>query len=107
MLSIIVPTFNEEESLRQLHSEVDTVCQTNDLAFEIVFVDDGSTDGSWTRSRNWHARMTEFRPSFPPQLWQSRSAHGGDGGRTGRSRHDDGRRLAGRSRRDPELPGEI
>ena len=47
MLSIIIPVFNESESLRPLHREIAEACQRLDLTVEVVFVDDGSSDGSW------------------------------------------------------------
>ena len=47
MLSIIVPVLNEADSLRQLHAEIVAACERGGVAFEAVFVDDGSTDGSW------------------------------------------------------------
>jgi len=47
MLSIIVPVFNEEESLRTLHQEIVQSCGAAGLEFELIFVNDGSTDGSW------------------------------------------------------------
>lgn len=47
MLSIIVPVFNEAESLRQLHEEITRTCQEHDVTVEILFVDDGSTDDGW------------------------------------------------------------
>jgi len=47
MLSIIIPVLNESESLRQLHREISDACDQLELSVEVVFVDDGSTDGSW------------------------------------------------------------
>ncbi|MBI5760955.1 MAG: glycosyltransferase family 2 protein [Planctomycetales bacterium] len=47
MLSIIIPVYNEADSLRELHAEIDRVCQAQNIAAEIVFVDDGSSDTSW------------------------------------------------------------
>ena len=47
MLSIIVPVLNEEESLRELLAQVARSCTGCEQSFEIWFVDDGSTDGSW------------------------------------------------------------
>jgi len=51
MLSIIIPAFNEAESLKQLHSEIDRSCAASGIEAEIIFVDDGSTDGSWNAIR--------------------------------------------------------
>jgi glycosyltransferase involved in cell wall biosynthesis len=47
MLSIVIPVLNEEESLLELHRQVRAVADANQLSVEMVFVDDGSTDGSW------------------------------------------------------------
>ncbi|WP_145373262.1 glycosyltransferase family 2 protein [Maioricimonas rarisocia] len=47
MLSIIVPVLNESESLVELHRQILESCTAGDIAFEVIFVDDGSTDGSW------------------------------------------------------------
>lgn len=47
MLSILIPVFNEAESLRELYNEISTVGQANLLSYEIIFIDDGSRDGSW------------------------------------------------------------
>ncbi len=46
-LSIVIPLFNEEESLVQLHREIADVAKTNHYDLEIVFIDDGSKDRSW------------------------------------------------------------
>lgn len=46
-LSLVIPLLNEEESLPELASWIDTVCLKNNLSYEIIFVDDGSTDNSW------------------------------------------------------------
>jgi len=46
MISIIIPFYNEKESLPMLHGEILEVFRTWDKPFEVVFVDDGSTDGS-------------------------------------------------------------
>lgn len=47
MLSIIIPVFNEAESLRELHAEIGRTCAARPLDAEIIFIDDGSTDGTW------------------------------------------------------------
>lgn len=48
LLSIVVPVLNEAESLRELHREIHTACEAHRIDFELIFVDDGSTDESWT-----------------------------------------------------------
>jgi len=46
-ISIVVPLFNEEESLPELCSWIERVCVNDDLSYEIVLIDDGSSDSSW------------------------------------------------------------
>lgn len=46
-VSIVVPLYNEEESLPELHNWIKKVCSEHALSYEVVFVDDGSKDGSW------------------------------------------------------------
>lgn len=46
--SLVVPVFNEEESLRILYGEIVAVAETLSAKIELIFVDDGSTDASWT-----------------------------------------------------------
>lgn len=47
-LSIVVPLLNEEESLAELASWIRTVLQEHKLSYEIIFIDDGSSDSSWS-----------------------------------------------------------
>ncbi|RYY97993.1 MAG: glycosyltransferase [Chitinophagaceae bacterium] len=46
-LSIVVPLFNEEESLPELTAWIDRVCTEHQFSYEVILVDDGSTDNSW------------------------------------------------------------
>jgi glycosyltransferase involved in cell wall biosynthesis len=46
-LSIIIPLLNEQESLPELHSWIVKVMKENNFSYEVVFIDDGSTDNSW------------------------------------------------------------
>ncbi|MFM2093084.1 MAG: Undecaprenyl-phosphate 4-deoxy-4-formamido-L-arabinose transferase [Planctomycetota bacterium] len=48
-LSAVIPVYNEQESLSQLHSELSEVANSQRYELEVVFVDDGSTDQSWQR----------------------------------------------------------
>ena len=46
-ISFVIPLLNEEESLPELTVWIERVMKENSLSYEIVFVDDGSTDKSW------------------------------------------------------------
>lgn len=46
-VSIVIPLLNEQESLKELHDWIVSVMQSNRLLYEIIFIDDGSMDGSW------------------------------------------------------------
>ena len=46
-ISVVVPLFNEEESLPELVAWIDRVAHENNLSYEVIMVNDGSTDGSW------------------------------------------------------------
>jgi len=69
MLSIVIPVLNEEESLLELHRQIRDVCQRNGLEAEIIFVDDGSRDGSWSKiqqlaGEDLQTRGIRFRRNF-------------------------------------------
>lgn len=68
-LSLIIPTFNEEESLVELHQEIDAVAQAQNYNLEILFIDDGSSDRSWEviqrlASKDERIRGIRFRRNF-------------------------------------------
>ena len=46
-ISIVIPLLNEEESLKELHDWIAQVMQSNRFLYEIIFIDDGSSDNSW------------------------------------------------------------
>ncbi|MGI6242844.1 MAG: glycosyltransferase family 2 protein [Prevotella sp.] len=46
-ISVIIPLFNEEESLPELHAWIKRVMEANKFSYEIIFISDGSTDRSW------------------------------------------------------------
>lgn len=69
MLSIVIPVYNEQQSLQELHRQLDEVGRQNNLQLDIVFVDDGSTDGSWAVVENLvagdpRASAIRFRRNF-------------------------------------------
>ncbi len=46
-ISVVVPLYNEEESLPELYSWIERVMRENNFSYEVIFVNDGSTDSSW------------------------------------------------------------
>ncbi len=46
-ISIVVPLYNEDESISELHAWIARVMKENALSYEVIFVSDGSTDRSW------------------------------------------------------------
>lgn len=69
MLSVVIPVLNEVESLPTLHAELDAVSREHGYVLDIVFVDDGSTDGSWQAieqlaARDPRVRGIRFRRNF-------------------------------------------
>ena len=68
-LSIIVPVFNEEGSLEELHRQITSVETETNQAFEIIFVEDGSKDNSWNvlkkiATANNNVKCIRFRRNF-------------------------------------------
>jgi len=60
-ISVVVPLLNEEESLPELAAWIDRVMRENRLSYEIIFVDDGSRDGSWEVIRGLQASNPAVR----------------------------------------------
>jgi glycosyltransferase involved in cell wall biosynthesis len=58
MISIVIPVYNEEESLSELHGKLETVMEPLGEDYEFVFVDDGSVDGSIGVLRELHSRSS-------------------------------------------------
>ncbi|MDR0988915.1 MAG: glycosyltransferase, partial [Prevotellaceae bacterium] len=46
-ISVIIPLYNEEESLKELHAWIERVMTAHSFSYEVIFVNDGSTDRSW------------------------------------------------------------
>lgn len=68
-ISIVIPLYNEEESLEKLHEWIEKVMQKNKFTYEVIFVNDGSTDSSWkvieklaSKSENVHG--IKFRNNY-------------------------------------------
>lgn len=68
-LSIVIPLFNEEESLPELHAWIKSVMEEHQFSYEIIFVDDGSKDNSWQIieklvAENESVRAIKFRRNY-------------------------------------------
>jgi glycosyltransferase involved in cell wall biosynthesis len=61
VLSIVVPVFNEERSVALLVDELESALQPRGEAWEVIFVDDGSTDGTFAALTRLHARYENVR----------------------------------------------
>lgn len=60
-ISIIVPLYNEAESLNELYSWVVRVMNENNFSYEIIFINDGSTDNSWKLIEHLHTTDPQVR----------------------------------------------
>lgn len=60
-ISIVVPLYNEEESLPKLHEWIERVMHENQFTYEIIFVNDGSTDRSWQVIEKLKAQFPNIR----------------------------------------------
>ncbi|MBS7787456.1 glycosyltransferase [Flavobacterium sp. CYK-55] len=77
-LSIVIPLLNEEESLRELHQWITSVMQKNNYAYEILFIDDGSTDDSWKIIESLSAENPQVKGiRFMRNFGKSQALHAG------------------------------
>lgn len=75
-LSIVIPLLNEEASLEELFLRIDTVCRANSLSYEIWFVDDGSTDLSWSIIENMKVQHPQIHAiKFSKNYGKSQALH--------------------------------
>jgi glycosyltransferase involved in cell wall biosynthesis len=68
-LSIVVPVYNEAPNLEELHREIAAALDRSGRSYEVIYIDDGSTDGSfdklrWIHGRDRHVRVIQFRRNF-------------------------------------------
>ncbi len=77
-ISIVIPLLNEKESLQELHDWIAQVMQSNHFLYEIIFIDDGSSDGSWEIVQ----KLSESNPNvkgirFLKNFGKSQALHAG------------------------------
>ena len=68
-ISVVIPLYNEEESLPELHAWIQRVMTENNFSYEVIFVDDGSTDRSWAvieslREKDENVHGIKFRRNY-------------------------------------------
>ena len=68
-ISVVIPLFNEDESLTELTSWIERVMDTHHFSYEIIMIDDGSNDGSWQKieelaEKNSHIKAIKFRRNY-------------------------------------------
>ncbi|MCZ8228661.1 glycosyltransferase family 2 protein [Flavobacterium sp.] len=77
-LSILIPLLNEEESLQELYTWILKVMQSNNYSYEILFLDDGSTDNSWSIIENFAATNPFVKGiRFMKNFGKSQALHAG------------------------------
>ena len=84
-ISVVIPLYNEDESLPELHAWIDRVMVANNFSYEIIFVNDGSTDRSWDvicelASKSQQVKGIKFRRNYgkSPALYCGFKAAQGD-----------------------------
>lgn len=79
-VSIVVPLFNEEESLPELCDWINRVLSSGNLTYELILVDDGSNDGSWQQIESLKNRFPQIRGvKFRRNYGKSAALHTGFG----------------------------
>jgi len=68
-ISVVIPFYNEEESLMELNDWIVRVMKSNHFSFELIYIDDGSNDGSWAvveglAQKNNEIRAIRFRRNY-------------------------------------------
>ncbi|QAA83045.1 glycosyltransferase [Aequorivita sp. H23M31] len=77
-ISIVIPLLNEEESLTELYHWIATVMQSNGFLYELIFIDDGSTDDSWNIIESLAGEHPEVKGiRFQRNYGKSQALHAG------------------------------
>ena len=77
-LSILIPLLNEEESLQELYTWIISIMKSNNYSYEIIFLDDGSTDESWNIIEGFAAENPNVKGvRFMKNFGKSQALHAG------------------------------
>ena len=79
-LSVVIPLLNEEESLNELYHWIESVMQSNGFLYELILIDDGSTDDSWKHIEALAQEHSEVKGiRFLKNFGKSQALHAGFG----------------------------
>lgn len=77
-ISVVIPLLNEQDSLTELYDWIAKVMQSNAFSYEIIFIDDGSTDASWETIRSLSQRDNNVKGiRFFKNFGKSQALHAG------------------------------
>jgi glycosyltransferase involved in cell wall biosynthesis len=77
-LSILIPLLNEEESLKELYNWIVSVMKLNNYSYEVIFIDDGSADASWSIIEDLAAEDSNVKGiRFMKNFGKSQALHAG------------------------------
>jgi glycosyltransferase involved in cell wall biosynthesis len=77
-ISVVIPLLNEEKSIKELYLWIVKVMQNNRFTYEVIFIDDGSTDTSWSIIDTLHKEHTEIKGiQFLRNFGKSQALHAG------------------------------
>lgn len=77
-ISVVIPLLNEHDSLEELHDWIASVMQSNQYSYEILFIDDGSTDDSWKVIQKLRAKNSAVSGlKFSKNFGKSQALHAG------------------------------
>ena len=68
-ISVVIPLYNEEESIAELYAWIERVMDEHHFTWEVIFVSDGSTDRSWDiiaglKQKSEHVKGIKFRRNY-------------------------------------------
>ena len=77
-ISVVIPLLNEEESIKELYLWITKVMQANSFTYEVIFIDDGSTDTSWSIIDSLHKQHPQIKAiQFLRNFGKSQALHAG------------------------------
>ena len=77
-ISVVIPLLNEEESIKELYLWIAKVMQANSFSYEVIFIDDGSTDTSWSIIDSLHKQHPQIKAiQFLRNFGKSQALHAG------------------------------